>query len=105
MAHEIGAPAFLSIRLLGDLTGHDDNGPLAKCYTITCFDIFLQHRPNDAECIGASEFVWGEWMARGSDNVRNGRGEPGSVEARGKIWIQSQGRSESETGQKHFGRT
>ena len=55
-AHEIDAPAFLSIRLLGDLTGHDDNGPLAKCYTITCFDIFLQHRPNDAECIGASEF-------------------------------------------------
>lgn len=51
MAGEIGAPAFLSIRLLGDLTGHDDNGSLAECDTVTCFNIFLQHRPNDAECI------------------------------------------------------
>ena len=73
MAHEIDAPAFLSVRLLGDLTGHDDYRSLAKCDTITCFDIFLQHRPNDAECIGGSEFVLREWMARGSDNVRNGR--------------------------------
>jgi len=79
MAHEIDAPAFLSVRLLGDLTGHDDNRSLAKCYTITCFHIFLQHRPNDAECIRVGEFVWGEWMGRGSDNVRNGRGGQGQL--------------------------
>lgn len=30
-------------------------------------------------------------MARGSDNVRNGRGGPGSVEARGKKLIQISG--------------
>ena len=44
-------------------------------------------------------------MARGSDNVQNGRGGPGSVEARGKNRFKSQGRGKSETGLKDLGRT
>lgn len=96
VAHGIGAPAFLSIRLLGDLTGHDDNRSLAECDTITCFNIFLQHRPNDAECIGASKR-----QRQRAERVR----ESGSVEARGKKTIEISGSRRIGDGSEGLART
>ena len=100
MVHEIGAPAFLPVRLLGDLTGHDDNRSLAECDTIACLNIFLQHRSNDAECIGASEVVRGIGESeRQWQRAERMRGQ-GQLKHEGKRGFISQGRGESETGQK-----